>query len=194
MIPSLTAATIVLAAAAMLTVSGSSAKERVYRLAPDASEARAKVAFFGIASKTARFPALRGTVRIAPDRVEQAQIDVVIDARALEAPDRTTLNRLRGDKFFWVEKYPELRFTGRGLVLDTPTRGRVAGTLTARGISKPQVLTVAFAVDPTSAPPDASMDLIGTTRIDRRDYGMDSYQLIVGNKVDITLNVRMVSR
>ena len=34
----------------------------------------------------------------------------------------------------------------------------------------------------------------GTTTIDRREFGMKSYQLIVGNKVDITLRARMVPR
>ena len=34
----------------------------------------------------------------------------------------------------------------------------------------------------------------GTTTIDRRDFGMKSYQLIVGNKVDIKLKARMVPK
>lgn len=185
---------IALALAALVTVSNAPAAERVYLLASEASEARARVAFFGLASKTARFPALRGSVRIDPDRPEQARIEVTIDARMLEAPDRTTLNRLRGEKFFWVDKYPVVRFTGNGITLSTPTRGKVSGTLTARGISKPQVLNVEFAADPAKTPPGSAIDLIATTRIDRRDYNMNSYQLIVGNKVDITLNTRMVPR
>lgn len=192
MIISLPAGRIVLALAAAITLSNAPAAERAYRLAPEASEARAKVAFFGLAHKTARFPDLRGSVRIDPDRPEQARIEVTIDARTLEAPDRTTLNRLRGERFFWVEKYPVVRFVGSGIALSTPTRGKVSGMLTARGISKPQVLNVEFAVDPARTPPGSPIDLVATTRIDRRDYGMNSYQLIVGNKVDITLNARMV--
>lgn len=185
---------IALALAALVTASNAPATERVYLLAPETSEARARVAFFGLASKTARFPELRGSVRIDPDRPEQARIVVTIDARMLEAPDRTTLNRLRGEKFFWVEKYPAVRFEGSGITLSTPTRGKVSGMLTARGISKPQVLDVEFAADPAKTRPGSPIDLIAKTKIDRRDYGMNSYQLIVGNKVDITINARMVSR
>ena len=36
------------------------------------------------------------------------------------------------------------------------------------------------------------MDFSGEMEIDRREYGMRSYQLIVGNKVKIRLNARMV--
>lgn len=165
-----------------------------YVLDGSASEVSANVAFFGLASKTARFPKMSGKVTIVPDAPERATIDVTFDAAALEAGDKTTLERLRGEKFFWVEKYPTIRFVGRSLDLKSPTRGTVKGDLTARGVTRPQVLDVTFASDPAKAPPGTAIRFSGTTTIDRRNYGMRSYQLIVGNKVDITMNARMVPR
>ncbi|KWV94214.1 YceI family protein [Erythrobacter sp. AP23] len=156
------------------------------------SDVTAKVAFFGLASKTARFPEMEGTVQIVPGEPERAVIDVTFDATALEAPDRTTLRRLRGEKFFWVERYPEIRFVGRSLNLESATRGIVAGELTARGVTLPQVLEVEFDRDPLTASPGEAIGFTGEMTIDRRDYGMTSYQIIVGNKVDISLRARMV--
>ncbi|MBO6769121.1 MAG: YceI family protein [Erythrobacter sp.] len=156
------------------------------------SDVTAKVAFFGLASKTARFPEMEGTVQIVPGEPERAVIDVTFDATALEAPDRTTLRRLRGEKFFWVERYPEIRFVGRSLKLESATRGIVAGELTARGVTLPQVLNVEFDRDPLTASPGEAIGFTGEMTIDRRDYGMKSYQIIVGNKVDISLRARMV--
>jgi polyisoprenoid-binding protein YceI len=118
---------------------------------------------------------------------------VTFDATAIEAPDEVTLARLRGEKFFWVEKYPTIRFLGRSLDLKSPTRGTVTGELTARGVTRPALLEVTFDGDPlvqTGRP----VSFIGTTTIDRRQFGMKSYQLIVGNQVDITLKARMVPR
>ncbi|NBC88230.1 MAG: polyisoprenoid-binding protein, partial [Alphaproteobacteria bacterium] len=67
------------------------------------------------------------------------------------------------------------------------------GVLTARGVSRPQTLTVTF-----DSPPGETVgkpiSFTGRTTIDRRDYGMKSYQLIVGNEVDIELRARMVPR
>lgn len=164
-----------------------------YTLDASASNVSAKVPFFGLASKTARFPRMQGMVTIVPGAPEQAVIDVTFDATAIEAPDEVTLGRLRGDKFFWVEKYPTIRFVGHSLALAGPTRGTVSGELTARGVTRPAKLAVTFDADPL-AMRGKPVSFTGTTTIDRREYGMKSYQLIVGNKVDITLKARMVPR
>ncbi|MDP5103085.1 MAG: YceI family protein [Erythrobacter sp.] len=164
-----------------------------YTLDTNASNVSAKVPFFGLSSKTAHFPRMQGAVTIVPGAPERAMIDVTFDATAIEAPDDVTLQRLRGDKFFWVEKYPSMRFVGRSLTLTSPTRGTVSGELTARGTTKPQTLTVIFDADPL-AQVGKPVSFTGTTTIDRRHYGMKSYQLVVGNKVDITLKARLVPR
>lgn len=106
-----------------------------YTLDANASNVSAQVPFFGLASKTARFPRMQGVVRIVPGTPERAMIDVSFDATAIEAPDSITLARLRSEKFFWVEKYPTIRFVGRSLKLSSPTRGTVTGELTARGVT-----------------------------------------------------------
>jgi polyisoprenoid-binding protein YceI len=164
-----------------------------YTLDASVSNVSAKVSFFGLASKTARFPRMQGAVTIVPGAPDRAVIDVTFDATAIEAPDDVTLARLRGDKFFWVEKYPNVRFVGRSLKLSSPTQGTVSGELTARGVTKPQTLAVTFDADPLTRV-GQPVSFTGTTTIDRRQYGMKSYQLIVGNKVDITLKARMLPR
>ena len=92
-----------------------------YTLDATASNVSAKVPFFGLSSKTARFPRMQGAVTIVPGAPERAVIDVTFDATAIEAPDDVTLARLRGDKFFWVEKYPSVRFVGRSLTMASAT-------------------------------------------------------------------------
>ena len=162
-----------------------------YTIDATASSVSAKVPFFGIASKTARFPRMAGSVTIVPGKPDAARIDVTFDATALEAPDETTLERLRGEKFFWVEKYPEVRFVGDKLELTSATKGKLTGQLTARGVTRPATLAVEFNTAPLSAPAGAAIRFTAKTKIDRREYGMNSYQLIVGNKVKITLEATM---
>jgi polyisoprenoid-binding protein YceI len=164
-----------------------------YTLDASASNVSAKVPFFGLSSKTARFPRMQGAVTIVPGAPERAMIDVTFDATAIEAPDSVTLARLRGEKFFWVEKYPTIRFLGRSLKLSSATRGTVSGELTARGVTRPATLDVTFTADPVTQV-GKPVSFTGTTTIDRRNFGMKSYQLVVGNKVDITLKARMLPR
>ncbi|MFA6219102.1 MAG: YceI family protein [Erythrobacter sp.] len=156
------------------------------------SAVSAKVAFFGIASKTAGFPRVSGTAVVVPSQPDALHLDVTLDARALTAPDAITLKRLKGEKFFWVEKYPTVRFAGDGMRFASPTSGTVDGKLTARGVTQPVTLTVTFDRAPSMLAAGEPVTLTGTTRIDRRKFGMTAYSLIVGRKVDITIKARMV--
>ena len=185
-------ARIALAVLAPVLLLANSAAPLNFTLDESASAVSAKVAFFGLSSKTARFPKMEGAVTIVPGAPERAVIDVTFDAKALEAPDETTLNRLRGERFFWVEKYPTIRFVGSSLTLQSATKGTVTGKLTARGVTRDQELEVTFDQDPHNVPRGTPVNFTGTMRIDRRDYGMKSYPLIVGRKVDITIKARML--
>jgi polyisoprenoid-binding protein YceI len=178
---------------AMMSLANTASAPQRYTLDTAASNVSAKVPFFGLSSKTAKFPRMEGAVTIVPGAPEKAVIDVTFDATAIEAPDDVTLGRLRGEKFFWVEKYPTIRFLGRSLKLSSATRGTVEGELTARGVTRPASLAVTFDADPLKRV-GQPVSFTGTTTIDRRQFGMKSYQLIVGNSVDITLKARMVPR
>ncbi|QPC98066.1 YceI family protein [Qipengyuania soli] len=162
-----------------------------YSLQSDASDVSAKVAFFGLASKTAKFPKVSGTALLPAGDPSGMSLEVTLDARALEAPDKVTLSRLRGPKFFWVEKYPTVQFSGKGMAMTDERNGRVSGNLTARGITKPVTLDVAFDTPPSKARAGEALALTARTTIDRRDFGMTSYSLIVGRKVDIRIRTRM---
>ncbi len=187
-------AVLALALVALIALVANTGPPRKYLLDESASNVSAKVPFFGLSSKTARFPKMAGMVTIVPGAPEKAIIDVTFDATAIEAPDNVTLSRLRGDKFFWVEKYPEIRFVGRSLAFSDDRRGTVNGTLTARGVSRPAKLAVTFDRPPFKTVSGEAVSFEGTTTIDRRDFGMKSYQLVVGNKVEITLRARIIPR
>ena len=178
-------------AAPLLLLANTQPETLSYTIDASASDVSAKVPFFGLSSKTARFPEMEGAVVIVPEKPEAARIDVTFDATALEAPDSVTLGRLKGEKFFWVEKYPQVRFVGDTLTLTSATKGTVKGQLTARGVTQPAVLDLEFDTPPLTAAPGQAISFTGETTIDRRKYGMTSYQVIVGNKVKITLRAKM---
>lgn len=163
-----------------------------YQLDASSSDVTARVSFLGLGSKTARFPRMEGTVTIVPSAPEQASVEVTFDTEAIEAGDETTRNRLRGEKFFWAERHPTIRFVGQSLNMVSSTRGTVTGQLTARGITRTETLSVEFDRNPIAAPQGIPISFTGAMTINRRDYGMRSYQLIVGNNVAIELRARMV--
>lgn len=164
---------------------------RLYRIDPASSDVSAKVAFFGLSSKTAQFPKLSGGIAFDPGDRESIDLDVTIDARAMTAPDTVTLERLKGENFFWVERYPTVRFAGRRLAMSSATQGTVAGELTARGVTRPATLAVRFNESPLGVK-GRPIELVGTTTIDRKAFDMTAYSLVVGRKVGITIKARLV--
>lgn len=177
---------------AVLLIAAAAQPQR-YSVDSAASAVSARVAFLGVGSKTAGFPDVAGTLALSPDRPDSIALDVTVDARALTAPDSVTLGRLRGDKFFWVERYPTVRFTGETMALTSARAGTVAGNLTARGVTQPVTLAVTFDKPPLTAARGEAITLTGRTTIDRRRFGMTAYPLIVGRNVTITLKARMVT-
>ncbi len=112
------------------------------------STAVAKVAFLGLASKSAKFDAISGRVSFSPTNMSTLDINVAIDASKLQAGDGATLKRLKGKDFFWVEKYPTVTFIGKKLTLKTATTGTVSGDLTVRDVTKPVSMAVTFSTAP----------------------------------------------
>lgn len=162
-----------------------------YQVDPGRSVVSARVGFFGIASKTARFPQMNGRIALSPGRLDTIDLDVEIDARRLTAGDSVTLSRLKGKDFFDVEHYPTVRFSGERMQMTGPATAIVAGAVTARGVTRPATLAVTFRDPPAKATGRDPVELSARTVIDRREFGMTAYSAIVGRKVTITINARM---
>jgi len=182
----------ILAAAALLLLVAAGSPQHRYRIDPAGSQVSAKVAFFGLASKTAGFPEMSGGIALEPDRLDAIDLDVTLDARRLVAGDSVTLARLKGPSFFDVEHYPTVRYVGRRMTMRSDRTADVEGEITARGVTRPAILAVTFDRPPAAATGREPISLTGRTTIDRRQFGMTAYSLIVGRHVTITIRARMV--
>ncbi len=163
-----------------------------YQLDGTQSEVNARVAFMGLASKTAHFPRMSGAIRLTPGRLDTIDMDVELDARALTAGDKSTTETLKGKDFFDVVNHPVVRFEGQRMTMTGPVTARLDGQITARGVTRPATLTITFRQDPAKATGRDPILLSARTTINRQDFGMKAYSLVVGKKVTITINARMV--
>jgi polyisoprenoid-binding protein YceI len=179
-------------ALALLLIAAAPPATYGYRVDPAGSNVDAKVAFLGIGSRTATFPAVVGAVTLSPAAMDRIDLNVRIDARQLTASDQLTTDRLKGKNFFDVANHPTVSFKGKALTMTSATAGTVAGDLTARGVTKPVTLAVTFTAPPARATGREAIGLVGTTTINRRDFGMTAYSLIVGKRVAITIRTRLV--
>lgn len=180
-------------AASILALDGNTPPQKLrYRIDAQHSDVHARVSFFGIASKTARFPAIRGGIELDPAHLESVKLDVTLDATALEAGDSVTLKRLKGPDFFDVEHHPQVRFVGRSMTMTGPVTAVISGDLTAKGVTRPTTLAVSFTAPPAKASGREAIRLSGRARIDRTEFGMTAYRLIVAKSVTISIDTQMV--
>lgn len=187
---------ILLAAALLIAgpaaLSASAGGFQTFSLDSAQSRVSAQVAFFGVASKSAHFPEVTGRIVLDPAKPDSIDLNVTLNARALRAGDGVTLARLKGPSFFDVERYPSVRFIGTSMRMTGQRSADVTGELTARGVTRREVLKVTFDQDPASNTGREAISFTGTMAINRRQYGMTAYSLIVGNRVTIAIRARMV--
>ena len=163
-----------------------------YRLDSAGSNVSARVSYFGLGHKTVRFPVMRGSIRLTPDRLDAIGLEVDLDARAMTAGGKTDTDYLKSKAFFDVANHPSVRFAGQRMMMTGPQSARIEGQITARGVTRPAILAVNFAEPPARASGRAPIALSATTTINRRDFGMTSYGLVVGKNVTIMIEARLV--
>ena len=178
--------------AALLSVSAAPGPAFHYWLDGPHSVVSAKVSYMGFGSKTARFPQMRGSIRLNPARLDTIDLDVELDAAALTAGGQRDTNYLRGKDFFYVEQYPVVRFSGHRMTMSGPTTGQIDGQITTRGVTRPATLAVTFKDPPARATGRDPVQLTARTNINRKDFGMTAYSMVVGKTVTITIEARLM--
>ena len=175
----------------MLQPAQGAAGDLRYVIDKGASRVDARVAILGFASKTAHFPDMSGTFNLSFGDLEALDMVVDIDARTLTTGDSQT-KTLKGKSFFDVAHHPTVRFVGKRIHMTGDKTADVEGQITARGITRPIQLKVTFSVPPFSTGGTQPISIVGTGVIDRRQFGMTAFPIIIGAMVNVTIRARMV--
>jgi cytochrome b561/polyisoprenoid-binding protein YceI len=101
---------------------------------------------------------------IDPDHPQSADIAVTIDMASASVGDAYKDGMLPGDEFFGVAAHPTATFIAKGAESTGPGRYRASGTLTLKGVSKPQ--TIRFALSGK----DATRKVSGSATVARTPF------------------------
>jgi polyisoprenoid-binding protein YceI len=161
---------------------------RAYRLGADNTRVGFTVRYLALAKAEGRFPAVQGNVQFDPDSGQVADIDVTIGTDSVDTGQPARDARLRGEGFFWTERYPTMHFKGLAVERTGPASGLIRGELTLRGVTRPLVLEVTTTPDQEAAPGQLFITARGT--LDRRDFGMVDgvVGLFIANKVALRID------
>jgi polyisoprenoid-binding protein YceI len=139
-----------------------------------------------LSTGTGQFTNLGGTSDINDADPTKTTVDAFIDTRTLRSADYQGI--LRGPDFFDVSRFPQMHFKSRSVRAKSATALEVTGDITVKGITRTIVL------HSTLTPPGAGgvRQFRARTRINRNDFNMTAYAMLVGEAVDIEIRAVLV--
>ena len=139
-----------------------------------------------------QFTAFEGTVTTGEDLAE-TRASATIDLNSVDTRDANRDGHLRSADFFDVENSGPMTFTSTSFDGASAT-----GELTIKGVTRPVELDVEFLGIDKDAYGNTRIGFEATTRINRKDFGvdfdipLDGGKLLVGHQVDVLLSIQAV--
>lgn len=169
------------------------AQSNVWQLDPAHSSAQFAVRHMGISTVRGTFTKLNGSAHYDPADAKKDSVEVSIETASVDTRVEMRDNDLRSDHFFDVQKYPAMTFHSTKVESLGADKLKITGDLTIRGITKPVSLDVE---GPTKPIDDGHghlhMGVSATGTLNRTDFGMNGYQGIVGNEINLTIDAELV--
>lgn len=131
-----------------------------------------------------------GTIRFDPERPETADIRISVNLASASLGDATQDEMLRGPDFFGVSANPTATWRSASVRRTGPGRYSASGTLTLKGVSRPQPLTFTLSGE------GLRRRVEGRASIDRTAFGVGSGEAAagLGNTVTLTFAFDAVGR
>jgi polyisoprenoid-binding protein YceI len=137
---------------------------------------------FSTRSTDGTFKGLEGTVIFVPTDLENARLDVKVDASSIETGSSKKNEHVNSADWLDTKKYPKIRFVSNSFQKDGD-KYIVSGSLTLHGVSKAVQIPFNYSADGK---------FIGSFTINRSDYGVLGEGMkakFVGEEIEITFNI-----
>ena len=123
-----------------------------------------------------------------PDHPETADIKVTIDMASASVGDAYQDGMLPGDEFFAVAAHPIATFTAKGAEKSGANAYRATGTLSLKGVAKPQTIRFTLSGD------GATRKVSGTATIARAAFGVGNGESSGGLPPQVALTFAFTAR
>jgi polyisoprenoid-binding protein YceI len=187
-------AKVVLLTLVILGLSFVSAEAQTWQIDPNHSDAQFSVRHLGISTVRGVFEKTSGTVTFDSANADKTSIDATIDTNSVNTRVQMRDNDLRSPHFLDVTKYPTITFKSTHIEAAGAGKLRVTGDLTLHGVTKQVVLDVegsGQAIPDPMSKTNLRMGASATTKINRNDFGITTMSGIVGDEIEIVLDVEM---
>ena len=136
----------------------------------------------------------QGSLQFDAEDWASARLDVLVPMDRLDMGDSGWSASVFAPRFLDVKRYPQARFVATdGMQRGTGNRGRACGQLTLHGVTRPLCLDVVFnKAGRYPLPPfRRTIGFSATATLKRSDYGMTSWQSLVGDDIDLRIEAEL---
>ncbi|MDH3639057.1 MAG: YceI family protein [Gammaproteobacteria bacterium] len=161
-----------------------------YRFDPVHTQIMFSAGHLGFSNPVGRFLKFDGGFSFDAQALERSSVTITIQSASLEMGDARWNKALRGKQYFNVDTHSTIHFISTAINPTDSNSASVDGNLTLLGVTKP--ITVDMRVNRVGIHPltgKKTAGFSGTAKLKRSDFGMTSALSMVGDEVNITLEV-----
>ncbi len=164
------------------------------------SEITFSVRHMMISKARGRFDEFGGTINFDEENPSASTVDVTIQADSINTRNDDRDGHLKSADFLNVAEYPTITFTSTKVTPTDDDEGKLTGNLTIAGVTKEVTLDVEYAGQALSPWGATSAGFSGSTKIDRRDFGLtwnaalETGGVLVGNDIKIEIELELVKQ
>jgi len=165
------------------------AQQETWTVDPVHSTAQFTARHFGIVPVIGTIPIEKASVALNAGSQIPVGVSAVLDVSKVDTHNDMRDGDIRSAHYFNVASTPDIRFVSTKIEGTDPKHFTITGDLTMHGETHPVALD-AQVIASGKSPRGRSIIAYGATvTIDRTQWGMTYGPLIVGNSVDISLNI-----
>lgn len=173
----------------MALVASAAAAAETWPVDPSHSSAQFTARHFNIVPVVGTIPIKEARVKLNPGSEIPVEVSGTLDPSGVDTHNGSRDNDLRSEHFFDVANNPEIRFVSTKITGTDPKHFTIYGDLTMHGQTRPVALIAAVVGAGKSPRGESLIAYSATTTIDRTQWGMGYGPIIVGNSIDIALNI-----
>lgn len=157
-------------------------------------KAHTQILFFvdhlGFSTSQGEFHDYDGFFEFDRTKPENSKVEVTIQTASIDMDDEKWNNHMKNEDFFDVEKFPTMTFKSTDIDVTGENTAKITGDLTILETTKPVTLDVTFnkaGVHPFNQKYVAGFS--STSSLKRSDFGMTYGLPLIGDKVDLMIEV-----
>lgn len=147
----------------------------------------------GFSRSIATISGVEGALHFDPDQWEASRVSIELPVARIDFGDEDWNQRMRARGFFDARNHPVVRFVSTRVEPLDDGAAMIHGELTIAGTTRP--VTLSARLNEAGRNPVNFRRTVGfsaTARLDRRDFGLDRYPNVIGNEVEVLIELEAI--